>query len=191
MVRMGAVAPRVKLALMALLALASGCYTATNVRQPEPVRIETPFDPGAVAWAAERGENRIEGTALLRTVGGEPRTCAALQVALIPWSRYSGERMAHLYGSIKSGFNSRPPHGRFIRWVNDDKAFYESVRATACDAAGRFVFDSLPDGEWFIEAVVTWEVPYHNFRGGPQGGTLMQRVEVEGGQTVSVVLTTQ
>jgi hypothetical protein len=70
---------------MGLLVLASGCYTAANVRQPEPVRIETPFDPAAVAWAAREGDNRIEGTALLRTRGGEPRTCATLDVGLIPW----------------------------------------------------------------------------------------------------------
>jgi hypothetical protein len=91
--------------------------------------------------------------------------------------------------SLRSGYNARPPYGRMIRWVNDNQAFYETVRSTSCDAAGRFVVDGLPDGEWFIEAIVTWEVPYVNFRGGPQGGTLMQRVKVEGGKTQKVVLT--
>jgi hypothetical protein len=190
---MGAVAQRVKRSILAVaaLALSSGCYTSAGVRQPEPVRLQTPFDAAAVVWASERGENRIEGTALLRTVGGEPKTCAALQVTLVPWSRYSGERIAHLYGSTRSGYNARPPQGRMIRWENDDAAFYETVRSTACDSAGRFVFDSLPDGEWIVEAIVIWDVPYVNFRGGPQGGTLMQRVKVEGGQTANVVLTTQ
>jgi hypothetical protein len=179
------------LALTAVLALASGCYTAAGVRQPEPVRLQTPFDPSAVAWAAKRGDNRIEGTALLRTRGGEPRTCAALHVGLIPWSRHAGERMARLYGSIQSGYNARAPYGRMIRWENDDAAFYETVRSTACDAAGRFVFDDLPDGDWFVEAMVTWDVPRAGFVGGPQGGTLMRRVKAAGGETVSVVLTTQ
>jgi hypothetical protein len=174
---------------MGLMVLSSGCYTAANVRQPEPVRIETPFDSAAVAWAAGEGPNRIEGTALLRTVGGEPRTCAALPVTISPWSRYSGERIAHLYGSLRSGYNARPPHGRMIRWVNDNQAFYESVRSTSCDAAGRFEFDDLPDGEWFVEAVVTWEVPRAGFVGGPQGGTLMQRVKVVGGHKQKLVLT--
>lgn len=159
--------------------------------EPEPVRLDTPFDPSAVAWAAGDGDNRIEGTALLRTVGGEPKTCAALYVGLTPWSRYAGERIARLYGSLQSGYNARPPYGRMIRWENDAPAFYETVRSTSCDAAGRFVFDALPDGEWIVEAMVTWDVPRAGFVGGPQGGTLMQRVKVEGGKTVSVVLTTQ
>lgn len=175
---------RLTLALAAL----SACYVP-EPRQPESVRLETPFQPDAVAWAQESGENRIEGTALLRTRGGEPRTCAALQVTLVPWSKYSGERIARLYGSLQSGFNERPPYGRMIRWENDNEAFYATVRATRCDAEGRFEFDSLPDGEWFVEALVTWEVPRVNFVGGPQGGTLMQRVKLEGGRTEKVVLT--
>jgi len=163
------------------------CYMPP-AQEPETVRLETPFQPEQVAWAREAGENRIEGTALLRTRGGEPRTCAALDVGLIPWSRHAGERMAHLYGSLKGGFR---PVGTGLRWANDDESFYASVRRAKCDADGRFEFDSLPDGEWFVEAFVTWEAPRVNFSGGPQGGTLMQRVKLEGGRTEKIVLTTQ
>lgn len=162
-----------------------GCYVPP-AQEPETVRLQTPFQPDTVAWAREEGANRIEGTALLRTRGGEARTCAALDVGLIPWSRHAGERMAHLYGSLKGGFL---PVGGGLRWAKDDQAFYETVRRAKCDAEGRFEFEALPDGDWFVEAVVTWEVPRAGFVGGPQGGTLMQRVKVQGGQTEKVVLT--
>jgi hypothetical protein len=39
------------------------------------------------------------------------------------------------------------------------------------------------------EAIVTWEAPRAAVLGGPQGGALMQRVKVEGGDTRKVVLT--
>lgn len=172
---------------LALAALCA-CYMPPP-QEPETVRLETPFQPEQVAWATEAGSNRIEGTALLRTRGGEPRTCATLDVGLIPWSRHAGERMAHLYGSLKGGFNPIGELGRHPRWAKDEPAFYDSVRRAKCDAEGRFEFDELPDGEWFVEAVVTWEAPRVNFSGGPQGGTLMQRVKLEGGRTQKLVLT--
>jgi hypothetical protein len=170
-----------------VLAVLVGCYVPA-AEPPPAVTLKTRFEPESIAWAREAGGNRIEGTALLRTRGGEPRTCAALNVGLIPWSKYAGERMAHLYGSLKAGFNPVGPAGRHIRWANDDPAFYEGVRLSKCDAEGRFEFESLPDGEWFVEAEVTWDVPYANFVGGPQGGVLMQRVKLEGGRTEKVVL---
>jgi hypothetical protein len=94
------------------------CYVPT-AEPPPAVTLKTRFEPESIAWARETGGNRIEGTALLRTRGGEPRTCAALNVGLIPWSKYAGERMAHLYGSLKAGFNPVGPAGRHIRWAND------------------------------------------------------------------------
>ena len=164
---------------------AVGCYVPP-AQAPEvaTVRLETPFNPQAIAWAEGHGDNRIEGTALLRTRGGEPRTCAALDVGIIPVSRHAAERMARLYGSLRGGFNPAWPLGNHFRWANDDERFYEHIRKTKCDAQGRFEFDALPDGDWFVEAVVTWEVP----RLGKQGGSLMQRVRLVGGQTQRVVL---
>jgi hypothetical protein len=164
------------------------CYVPA-AEPPPAVTLKTRFDPAATAWSQEPGENRIEGTALLRTRGGEARTCAALDVGLIPWSKYAGERMAHLYGSIQQGFNPVYPYGRAIRWANDDPKFYQSVRSSTCDAAGHFEFEGLPDGEWYVEATVTWDVPRVRFSGGPQGGTIMRRVKLEGGETRKLVLT--
>jgi hypothetical protein len=48
---------------------------------------------------------------------------------------------------------------------------------------------AYPMGSGSIEAIVTWEAPRAGFVGGPQGGTLMQRAKVAGGETLRVVLT--
>lgn len=175
-----------RLAWLLLLAL-SACYapSAAAPEAPKPVRLRTAFDPAAVAWAQGAGENLVEGTALLRTRGGEVRTCAALDVGLIPVTLHSRERIVHIYGNTRSGFNPAGVVGRHPRFSNDDPRFYKHIRKAKCDAEGRFEFDDVPDGEWFVEAIVSWEAPLH----GKQGGSLMQLVRVSDGETRRLVMT--
>lgn len=164
-----------------------GCYVPTEPAQvAERIQLETPYDASAASWADQPGDNSIDGTALLRTRGGEVRTCAALKVTAVPATTYAQERMAHLYKSLNSGFNLAGPYGRHPVWANDTPAFYASVRQAICDAQGRFHFDELADGEWYVEAIVAWEVGYST-----QGGSLMRRVRVAGGETTEVVLTAE
>lgn len=132
-------------------------------------------------WSAARGDNVIEGSALLRTRGGEVRTCAALEAAIIPVSVYAKERMIHLYGNAHGGYR---PVWHQVRFEPDVNAFYRTVRTTKCDAQGEFSFEGLPDGDWFVMATVVWEAP----GAGAQGGSLMVRVKLRGGETQKVLL---
>lgn len=168
-----------KIAMMcgiAVLAAVGGCATTTQ--------LSNSFDASAIAWASGRGTNTITGAALMRTVGGEARTCAARSAELIPDSPYARERMQHLYGSTERGHN--PAFlGRSANFTNDHPGYHSSTRSEVCDAQGQFVFSNIPDGSYFIVAEVIWMVPGQF---GAEGGYVMQRVSVSGGETRRVVI---
>lgn len=82
----------------ALVVLAAGAC------QPQaPLMTSATFNPDEVAWSTKDGANTVTGFAVLRTVGGEARTCAGLQVYLMPDSAYARERLFQLYGSTEKG----------------------------------------------------------------------------------------
>ncbi|WP_292085350.1 MULTISPECIES: hypothetical protein [unclassified Brevundimonas] len=156
---------------------------------PAEITLQNSFNPADYAWADQVGSNTVSGSALLRTVGGEVRTCGALPVSLIPDVPYTRERMIALYGNAAGGyraFNAGPPGG--VIFINEPFEFSRVGRRTACDASGNFRFAQIPDGSYFVVAEVSWGVPYGSYLS-PQGGRLMQRVEVKGGDAPELLLT--
>lgn len=157
--------------------LLAGCATA-------PVTLQSRFDPGEIAWFEGRGTNAITGTAIMRTDTGAVKTCAALAVTLFPDSRYARERMRHLYGSDEDGFNPLAG-GVPANFATPDPRYDAAAKSTRCDGRGRFGFNDLPDGDYFVVAAVTWRA--HRF-GLTQGGYLMRRVHVSTGEFKDVLL---
>jgi hypothetical protein len=147
------------------------------------VTMQSTFNPAEVQWAKAEGDNTIQGSALLRTMGGEVRTCAGLAVVLIPVTRFASEHMKYMYGTWRSGFFPAQYEG-LIAFDNDDRRYYYSVLHSTCDAEGRFEFERLPKGEFYVETSVVWMAGNE-----VQGGRLMQRVQTEGGRTQKIVLT--
>lgn len=152
-----------------------GC--ATNTIFP----IHSSFDENEVTWSKAKGKNSIKGQAFLRTRGGDIKTCAGFDVLLHPHSTYGAERIKAIYGNENAGFqirtNVQPP----------DPKYFNLKRVTKCNATGDFEFHDLPDGTYYIIAAVVWEVP--NSYPGKQGGGVMQKVSVNGGETITVQLT--
>ena len=64
--------------------------------------------------------------------------------------------------------------------ANDNPDLARFVRRARCDAEGRFAFDGLPDGSYFLIAQVT---------GGPEPLALMRHVVLRGGDIEAVNLT--
>lgn len=157
--------------------LLAGCSTG-------PVMLTSRFDPAEVAWFAARGTNTIAGNAIVRTARGTVKTCAADIVTLSPVSRYGRERMQALYGSDEEGFNPIVG-GHPADFGGDDPRYLATARTTRCDAHGRFAFDELPDGDYYVVAMVTWR---ERGFGLEQGGYLMRRVHVSTGETKEVLL---
>jgi hypothetical protein len=150
--------------LLIAAAALSGCVTATT---------PAAFSVTDSAYVLTEGPDRIEGRAIV-TQGGTVATAAGNPVVLIPATRYHAERMQTLYGSAKqkvvgTGPNPEPPP-EFLRYR----------RMTTADAEGRFRFDRVAPGSYYIITQVN--VP------GGKPIALYDQVTVAGG-TASVTLT--
>ena len=167
-----------------LVALASVMALAGCVPQRQVLTNTTMFNPDEVSWSTKPGNNTVTGFAVLRTASGEARTCAALLVRLIPDSAYARERMSGIYGSLSQG--TTRVGGPAYKEDATDKAYVASVRETRCDGQGNFTFESVPNGVWYVSASVVWSV--NHSRGATEGGAMMKRIELTGGQTVKVSL---
>lgn len=152
----------------------------TRFTRGDRVRDRDGFDAQAVAWSKKAGTNTIAGTAEL-TANGQTKTCARLEVRLVPDARYTRERIAMLYGTATEGFvaadKARSVQERPGAVV--DPAYARSHKVATCDAKGRFTFAGLADGTYYVLAPVIWRKPSSQ----TDGGFLMQRVNVKGGET--------
>lgn len=158
-----------------LALLLSGCATF----QKPTHTILAPFDKAEATAMLVDGPNTVEGSAVVRTRGGEARTCAGIKVELVPATAYATERMLALYGSTERGFNN----SRAYTFVPDEADYDTAVRQVVCDAQGRFRFTNVADGTFYVVTSVQWDAITSY-----EGGMLMQRVELSGGETASFVM---
>jgi hypothetical protein len=166
-----------KMKIVAALTIATalvGCGTVGG-RQ---VTIGAQFDSKEAALMMLPGNNTITGSALVRQNGGGVVNCGGSRVTLLPATSYTIQRMTAIYGS-QSYSNDRGV--TFTQGTPD--GYLENMRHSICNAAGFFTFDKVADGEYYVQSTVTWSVGYNQ-----QGGALMRRVKVAGGETKEVTL---
>ncbi len=165
-----------KLSLSAL-ALGSALALSACETTPPPNPMVAAFDVTAFAWSTMAGANEIEGQ-VSYVGGGRPWTCAG-SVGLTPETAWTRQRFQTLYGSAERA--ALPAAVIRARTVVEATADYRTfMRNTTCDANGRFSFEGLPDGAWFVIAPVTAE--------GSDPLVLMRRVETRGGRVTVVSL---
>jgi hypothetical protein len=143
-----------------------------------------PFNASDVAWSLRPGTATVEGRATLPVAGGAPRTCAGGEAQLFPAGTYAAEMMRIVFGSDVRGF---APQGSSRYPTNIAADFRNTVRRIGCDPDGRFRFDSVPAGRWYVFSNVVFRVA--GGEAAPQGGALMQRIDVAEGARSSVLLT--
>lgn len=131
----------------------------------------------------------LEGDAMLRTRGGEVKTCAGLPVSLVPASDYTMEWISRRYGAPGGGLWQRAT----APWTPAvDGGLQAFIRRGLCNAQGQFRFKDLPDGVYYVIATVTWDVVSASRYGAyteEQGGEMAQMVEVGGGETKTITVT--
>ena len=150
----------------------SACATG-----PEPMSTVAVFDAAAFAWSTAPGANEISGR-VAYAGGGRSWSCAG-SVGLTPETAWTRQRFQTLYGSTERA--AIPAAVVRARSVTEASADYQAfVRSTSCDGQGRFHFDGLPAGNWFVITPVT--------DGGGEPVVLMRRVTTRGGQTTDVTL---
>jgi hypothetical protein len=143
----------------------------------------TRFDAGEVAWSRERGTATVEGSASITPPGLPRQTCAGGEAQLVPASAHAAEMMRIVFGNDVRGFaplaSARYP-------TNMAPDFGKTVRRIGCDAEGRFRFDNVPAGRWYVFSNVVYR------RGGtdsePQGGALMRSIDVAEGARVDATI---
>ncbi|WP_404991199.1 hypothetical protein [Cupriavidus pauculus] len=171
-----------RFATIVLATALAGCA----VPQPETrvVTLGARYDVDAMNWAKNEGTATIEGQAVLRTRGGEPKSCAGVKVYLIPYSLYGMQRLVNIYGNDEHGFITvGEAMSRRVRFEPDVPAYKADAREQACDSQGNFRFDRLPAGKWWLQTHIVWQVGALN-----QGGSLLQAVEVKDGEVRRVVI---
>lgn len=167
----------------------AGCTVLRPDSEPpaprEPARgtvfqIDTPFDAAHAARLLADGPNTVTGRAWLRQRKGAAITCAGQPVYLVPATDYARVRIRALYGSEQRGARL---DGRVLNFSPDPDAYSQRVRQTRCDADGRFRFERVASGRFFVTAVVRDRDGEH--QGGPRrgSGSLMHAVDTGGGRT--------
>lgn len=160
-------------AILAVLSL-SGCQ---STRGPEPAAAL--FDSTEAAYIHKRGDGRIEGQAFLVSPSGQTRLAAGEVVRLVPATAYARARFTHLYGDQKfvraRDIPQAPPHPEYVA----------HTRTTTSTSSGRFRFDDVPPGDYFIVTQKIYQSEGSLF---PEGGAMYERVRISGGETARVVI---
>ena len=145
--------------------------------------------PGTVAFSAEEaafikkpGTSVIAGHAFRTKPSGVVVNAAGQVVRLIPSTAFSRERFKNLYGNRKY-----VPHREYPRDDNPDPAYGEYTRTTKAEANGRFAFENVPAGEYFVTTQIIWGDEDALFR---EGGTVYDTATVTGKEKepISVIL---
>lgn len=166
----------VRTLLLASVALAAAGLSACETTMAPGPAVAV-FDATAFAWSTVPGDAAISG--LVAYAGGGQRWSCAGSVGLTPETPWTRQRFQTLYASTERA--AVPAAVVRARSVAEASADYQTfVRSTTCDGAGRFSFDGLPAGSWFVIAPVTVA--------GQDPVVLMRRVETGPGSSTSVTL---
>jgi TonB family protein len=143
-----------KLCLLSLTATFWTCQTAKVVLQERCTSAD-------YREAPTTGDATISGQAFLTTQGGDVKRGAGRTVYLDPVTRCSWEYYENV---IRAGSEMEGDVDPFMQAAR---------RTTTADADGRFHFDHLSPGSYYVAVSVTWLT-----RSGTTGGTVSQRVKV-------------
>jgi len=159
-----------KVSLMSKCMTAKGYYLTNQEdinRSASPTyKTTSTYNPEEVSWFDQQGVGTITGNAFIRKQDGGIVSCARQPVQLVPKSSYADERIEYLYQSRDSGHNTS-------RRLDDaDPRYTETFLGTVCDVDGRFKFENLPNGGYYVISGVWWGDPIQG------GATLMRRVSI-------------
>ena len=177
---------------LAVFAL-SGCQ---SVREPDRAALTAAFDPAEAAFIKKPGTGKIDGHAFWRDGEGGTINAAGEIIRLVPATTYARQRFAALYGS------GRTVPASAIQKMPADPSYEENTRTTRAEANGRFEFDNLAPGTYFVTAQIVYRDKhqfvhfqsgiYHNIQKvGSDGGAMFETGTITGKEkdAVKLVLT--
>jgi hypothetical protein len=124
---------------------------------------------------SKAGTGKIIGQAFLKTIGGDVKYGAGNTVTIHPVTSLTTEWYDKV---IVKG----------IPLVAGDPHTDDYRRQTIADAEGRFEFDGLPTGDYYVTCGITWGVP-SDIGIQPTDGIAYAKVTVRNGATTKAIVT--
>lgn len=158
---------------LGLIALAGGCA------YHDPTNVE--FSAEEAAFIRKEGTGVIVGHAFRTRLRGQVVNAAGEVVRLVPATAYARERFRDLYGTRKF------LPGLTYAQIMADARYVEYTRTAKTESNGRFAFDKVAPGSYFVTTVVRWREKDEWFL---DGGYVYDEVTLTGKETepVQVVL---
>ncbi len=149
------------------VSLLAGCAASL----PPPGAAEARFDAREAAFIHRKGPSTLRGQAFLKRTTGTVVYSAGETIRLIPATAYAKARMNRLYGGRKFVPAQSVPK------VTPDPDYARHTRSTVADPQGRFIFENVAPGAYFITAQAVWK---EQGRYLPSGGVMYQNVTISG-----------
>ena len=175
--------------LVAALAL-GGCQSTQTAA---PVSATAPFNPAEAAYIKKTGVASISGHAFWRDDDGGVTNAAGEVIRLVPATSYARQRFAALYRGRRSIPANEVPD------APPDPQYAEYTRTTRAETTGRFDFDNVAPGEYFVTAQVRYREQgrpgrsHHGALAGllsthADGGAMFETVTVTGREEKAIKL---
>lgn len=142
---------KIAFAAFAALTLAGCAVSPLGESRPDPVVANAPFDPAAAAFIKKSGSGSIEGHAFLKKADGVIKNAGGEIVRLVPVTAYSRNRFAQLYRGAKF------VQANDIPKIQPDPAYVEYTRTTKAESTGRFTFDHVAPGSYYVATQNIWK----------------------------------
>ena len=157
--------------------LALVCVSCQSTRAEHPV----PFDASEASFIRTEGKGTIQGHAFVTNGAGGVVNAAGQAVRLIPVTAYSRQRIAAIYGA------GRSIPARMIPKPDSDPDYINYTRETKAESNGRFSFDKVASGEYFVVSQMTWKKEDRIFS---EGAAMYETIRITGSEKdpVKVVL---
>jgi hypothetical protein len=139
------------------------------------------FDATEAAFINKDGKVKIDGHAFVTNTSGRVINAAGQIVRLIPATTYARQRFAAIYGRGKWIL------ARNIPRPDSDPEYIKYTRETKSESNGKFSFEKVGPGEYFVVTQMTWKKEDSLFS---DGATMYETVRIVGAETepVKVIL---
>jgi hypothetical protein len=149
------------------LALATGACQSTRIENP------IAFDAAEAAFVLKQGKAEIEGHAFVTNGSGGVVNAAGQPVWLVPVTAYARQRFAAFYGAGKS------IPARSVPSISSDPEYIKYTRQTKTESSGKFSFDKVAPGEYFVVSQMIWKKDDAMFA---QGAAMYETVKISGSE---------